>query len=49
MTQLLHAPPDGSAFDIQRQVGELDNVVGTRAGRRYLAEQYTGWPTRETA
>ena len=23
--------------------------VGTRAGRRYLAEQYTGWPTRETA
>lgn len=48
MTQLLHAPPDGSSFDIQRQVGELDNVVGTRAGRRYLAEQYTGWPTRET-
>ena len=47
MTQLLHTAPGSSGFDIQRQVGELDNVVGTRAGRTYLAEQYTGWPTRE--
>jgi p-hydroxybenzoate 3-monooxygenase len=47
MTQLLHTAPGSSAFDVQRQVGELDNVVGTRAGRTYLAEQYTGWPTRE--
>lgn len=46
MTQLLHTAPGGSAFDLRRQLGELDNVVGTRAGRTYLAEQYTGWPTR---
>lgn len=47
MTQLLHTHPDGSPFDVRRQVGELDNVVGTRAGRTYLAEQYTGWPTKD--
>ncbi len=46
MTQLLHVAPGSSSFDVRRQVGELDNVVGTRAGRTYLAEQYTGWPTR---
>ncbi|MFF8268091.1 4-hydroxybenzoate 3-monooxygenase [Streptomyces sp. NPDC016562] len=44
MTQLLHTAPGGSAFDLRLQLGELDNVVGTRAGRTYLAEQYTGWP-----
>jgi p-hydroxybenzoate 3-monooxygenase len=48
MTQLLHTAPGSSGFDHWRQVGELDNVVGTRAGRTYLAEQYTGWPTRES-
>lgn len=47
MTQLLHPLPGGSSFDLWRQLGELDNVVSTRAGRTYLAEQYTGWPTRE--
>ncbi|MFF5701096.1 4-hydroxybenzoate 3-monooxygenase [Streptomyces sp. NPDC012794] len=46
MTQLLHTAPGGSPFDLRRQLGELDNVVGTRAGRSYLAEQYTGWPAR---
>ncbi|MCY0942061.1 4-hydroxybenzoate 3-monooxygenase [Streptomyces antarcticus] len=46
MTQLLHSPPGGTPFDLRRQLGELDNVVGTRAGRSYLAEQYTGWPAR---
>ncbi|MFF5504791.1 4-hydroxybenzoate 3-monooxygenase [Streptomyces roseolus] len=46
MTQLLHTAPGASSFDLRRQLGELDNVVGTRAGRRYLAEQYTGWPAR---
>ncbi|MET7608670.1 4-hydroxybenzoate 3-monooxygenase [Streptomyces avermitilis] len=45
MTQLMHAAPDGSPFGLRRQIGELDNVVSTRAGRTYLAEQYTGWPT----
>lgn len=46
MTQLLHPAPGGAPYDLRRQLGELDNVVGTRAGRTYLAEQYTGWPTR---
>jgi p-hydroxybenzoate 3-monooxygenase len=46
MTQLMHTAPGSSGFDHWRQVGELDNVVSTRAGRAYLAEQYTGWPTR---
>ncbi|MFI1979624.1 4-hydroxybenzoate 3-monooxygenase [Streptomyces wedmorensis] len=49
MTQLLHTAPGGSAFDLRRQLGELDNVVGTRAGRAYLAEQYTGWPVSARA
>ncbi|MFJ8044131.1 4-hydroxybenzoate 3-monooxygenase [Kitasatospora sp. NPDC096147] len=45
MTRLLHTPPDATPFELRRQLGELDCVVGTRAGRRYLAEQYTGWPS----
>ncbi|MFJ8083121.1 4-hydroxybenzoate 3-monooxygenase [Streptomyces sp. NPDC096205] len=44
MTQLLHTAPGSTPFDLRRQLGELDNVVGTRAGRTYLSEQYTGWP-----
>lgn len=46
MTRLLHTAPGSTGFDHRRQLGELDNVVSTRAGRAYLAEQYTGWPTR---
>lgn len=47
MTQMLHLPPAGDAadFDRRRQLGELDNLVSTRAGQAYLAEQYTGWPS----
>ncbi|MEU2628743.1 4-hydroxybenzoate 3-monooxygenase [Kitasatospora sp. NPDC007106] len=45
MTRLLHTAPGDDAFDLRRQLGELDNVAGSRAGRTYLAEQYTGWPT----
>jgi p-hydroxybenzoate 3-monooxygenase len=44
MTQLLHTAPGATPFDLRRQLGELDNVAGTLAGRTYLAEQYTGWP-----
>lgn len=47
MTQMLHNPPAATGFDLQRQLGELSNVVGTRAGRAYLAEQYTGWPSAD--
>ncbi|MFC6599442.1 4-hydroxybenzoate 3-monooxygenase [Kitasatospora paranensis] len=45
MTRLLHTEPGGTPFDLRRRLGELENVAGTRAGRTYLAEQYTGWPT----
>jgi p-hydroxybenzoate 3-monooxygenase len=44
MTQLLHTAPGSTPFDHERQRGELANVVGSRAGRTYLAQQYTGWP-----
>ncbi|BAU87960.1 4-hydroxybenzoate 3-monooxygenase pobA [Streptomyces laurentii] len=47
MTRLLHTAPGATPFDLRRQLGELDNAVGTRAGRTFLAEQYTGWPTAD--
>lgn len=46
MTQLLHTPGVDDPFSARRRLGELDGVVGTRAGRAYLAEGYTGWPER---
>lgn len=51
MTQLLHTTSgrsDGAVgdFGAMRQLGELDTVVSSRAGRTYLAECYTGWPQR---
>ena len=46
MTTLLHRLPDASGFDVRRQRGELDAVMSSEAGRAYLAEAYTGWPTR---
>lgn len=42
---MLHLPADGSDFDRRRQLGELENLVSTRAGQGYLAEQCTGWPS----
>ncbi|SDG58137.1 4-hydroxybenzoate 3-monooxygenase [Microbacterium pygmaeum] len=44
MTSMLHVGPDATDFDRLRQVGELRSVVESEAGRRYLAEAYTGWP-----
>ncbi|MDN4477390.1 4-hydroxybenzoate 3-monooxygenase [Demequina sp. SYSU T00039] len=44
MTSMLHLAPEASEFDRQRQLGELRSVVGSEAGRTYLAEAYTGWP-----
>ncbi|MEV1128581.1 4-hydroxybenzoate 3-monooxygenase [Agromyces sp. NPDC049794] len=44
MTSMLHVAPDASDFDRLRQAGELRSVVDSEAGRRYLAEAYTGWP-----
>ncbi|WP_111767061.1 4-hydroxybenzoate 3-monooxygenase [Nakamurella deserti] len=45
MTTMLHTPAGADAFDLRRQLGELDAVTSSEAGSRYLAEGYTGWPT----
>ena len=42
MTTMLHTLPGATDFDVRRQLGELESVVGT-AGSTYLAEGYTGW------
>ncbi|MFH8251151.1 4-hydroxybenzoate 3-monooxygenase [Microbacterium sp. B2969] len=44
MTSMLHVAPEASDFDRLRQLGELRSVVESEAGRRFLAEAYTGWP-----
>jgi p-hydroxybenzoate 3-monooxygenase len=44
MTTMLHRLPGATDFDERRQLGELESVVGSEAGSRYLAEAYTGWP-----
>ncbi|WP_288798305.1 4-hydroxybenzoate 3-monooxygenase [uncultured Arsenicicoccus sp.] len=44
MTQMLHTPPGADAFDVRRQMGELETVTSTQQGRAYVAECYTGWP-----
>jgi p-hydroxybenzoate 3-monooxygenase len=46
MTMMLHALPGATGFDLRRQLGELESVVGSVAGSTYLAEAYTGWPSR---
>ncbi|WP_238006366.1 4-hydroxybenzoate 3-monooxygenase [Dactylosporangium sp. AC04546] len=44
MTTMLHTPPGADPFDVRRQEGELAALVASEAGRRFLAEGYTGWP-----
>lgn len=46
MTTMLHRTPGSSDFDERRQLGELHTLVGSEAGSTYLAEGYTGWPSR---
>lgn len=49
MTTMLHRAPAAAAsddFDELRQLGELNSLVSSEAGSTYLAEGYTGWPTR---
>ncbi|MFJ4655754.1 4-hydroxybenzoate 3-monooxygenase [Nocardia sp. NPDC088792] len=43
MTTMLHSAAGATAFDIERQRGELSLVTGSRHGAAYLAEAYTGW------
>ena len=44
MTSMLHLSPTADDFDRLRQLGELRTLLESDAGRRYLAEAYTGWP-----
>ena len=44
MTSMLHTRKDASPFETKRALGELATVTGSRFGRQYLAESYTGWP-----
>ena len=46
MTTMLHALPGATDFDLRRQLGELESVATSTAGSTYLAEAYTGWPSR---
>ena len=46
MTTMLHALPGATDFDLRRQLGELESVATSLAGPTYLAEAYTGWPSR---
>lgn len=46
MTTMLHTLPGSTEFDLRRQQAELGSLVDSRAGRTFLAEGYTGWPTR---
>jgi len=46
MTTMLHRLPGATPFDARRQIGELESLVTSTAGSRYLAEGYTGWPGR---
>jgi p-hydroxybenzoate 3-monooxygenase len=46
MTTMLHTLPGATDFDLRRQLAELGSVTGSTAGSTYLAEAYTGWPSR---
>jgi p-hydroxybenzoate 3-monooxygenase len=43
MSRMLHSHPGESGFEARRRVAELRTVVTSEAGRRFLAEGYTGW------
>ncbi|GLI26991.1 4-hydroxybenzoate 3-monooxygenase [Agromyces rhizosphaerae] len=43
MSRMLHSTPDEDGFERRRRLAELHMLVDSEAGRRYLAEGYTGW------
>jgi p-hydroxybenzoate 3-monooxygenase len=47
MTSLLHRFPEHSAFERNIQIGELDYLLSSRAGRQTIAENYVGLPMEE--
>jgi p-hydroxybenzoate 3-monooxygenase len=42
MSSMLHHSPKASPFEAQRRKAELSAVLGSEAGRRFLAQQYVG-------
>lgn len=42
MSSMLHSVPGAKRFDTNRRLAELDSVLTSEAGRKYLAEQYVG-------
>jgi p-hydroxybenzoate 3-monooxygenase len=44
MTQMLHRFDFANAFDMRRQLAELDYLTSSRAAQISLAENYTGLP-----
>jgi p-hydroxybenzoate 3-monooxygenase len=48
MTSLLHRFDDGTEFDRQVQLAELDYLTGSRAAMTALAENYVGLPFEES-
>ena len=47
MTSLLHRFPEHSAFERNIQLGELDYLLSSRAGRQTIAENYVGLPMED--
>jgi p-hydroxybenzoate 3-monooxygenase len=47
MTTMLHQREDADPFDRQRQLAELDYLIGSRAAMTSLAENYVGTPFDE--
>jgi hypothetical protein len=47
MTSLLHRFPEHSAFERNIQLGELDYLLSSRAGRLTIAENYVGLPLED--
>ncbi|MFD6860455.1 4-hydroxybenzoate 3-monooxygenase [Rhodococcus sp. NPDC060090] len=46
MTSMLHTRSDATAFERKRALGELATITESRYGQQYLAEGYTGWPSK---
>ncbi|WP_271395662.1 4-hydroxybenzoate 3-monooxygenase [Neomicrococcus lactis] len=49
MTSMMHTRNDITPFEKKRALGELETITGSRYGRQYLAESYTGWPHGSTS
>jgi p-hydroxybenzoate 3-monooxygenase len=47
MTSLLHRFPHHSPFERNIQLADLDYLLGSRAGRQTIAENYVGLPLED--